>query len=197
MNKMTIHQHKTAALLSLLSRLLLLSITIVLSGCATYSVSEKEMTEYLHDNVSFNQSVGVENLMYAQVSVTDLEVKIGRSDANRIAVFANTIANVQLFDSPKQRLDLDLEFSAVPHYDAKTGEVFLQSIRLEKFTENGTPLPADIKRLIKPAVSMIGYGLSQKPVYKLDSNVLQQALIKSAEPNLVIRDNKLVIELFD
>ncbi|HAH02213.1 MAG TPA: DUF1439 domain-containing protein, partial [Vibrio sp.] len=30
-----------------------------------------------------------------------------------------------------------------------------------------------------------------------DSNKVQESLIKSSEPNLVIKDNKLVIELFD
>ncbi|TCW11460.1 uncharacterized protein DUF1439 [Vibrio crassostreae] len=44
---------------------------------------------------------------------------------------------------------------------------------------------------------MIGFALSQSPVYKLDSNKVQESLIKSSEPNLVIKDNKLVIELFD
>ncbi|GAD80072.1 DUF1439 domain-containing protein [Vibrio ezurae] len=177
--------------------LLGLLLALGLSGCTSYSVTEQEMTDYLHDNVSFNQSVGIENVMYAQVSVTDLAVKIGRTDADRVAVHANTLAKIQLFNAQKQQLDLDIEFSAIPRYDAKTGEVYLQSIRLEELTENGTPLAADIKRLIKPAVAMIGYGLSQNPVYQLDSNVLQEALIKSAQPNLVIRDNKLVIELFD
>ncbi|OBT08005.1 hypothetical protein A9264_05940 [Vibrio sp. UCD-FRSSP16_10] len=174
--------------------ILLLSL---ISGCASYSITEQEMTDYLHDNVSFEQSVGIENLMYAQVSVTDLQVRIGRSDAERISVFASTNAKVQMFSSATQNVALDLEFSAIPEYDAQSGEVSLKSIRLEEFTEKGAQLDPDIKRLIKPAVSMIGHGLSQHPVYQLDTHVVQEALIKSAEPNLVIKDNKLVIELFD
>jgi len=77
------------------------------------------------------------------------------------------------------------------------GEVYLKSLRLERFQEKGQQLSPEVERLLKPAVSMIGFALSQSPVYKLDSNKVQESLIKSSEPNLVIKDNKLVIELFD
>ncbi|MEZ9304429.1 hypothetical protein BCT04_15590 [Vibrio breoganii] len=171
---------------------------LLVSGCASYSITEKEMTNYLQDNVSFKQSVGVENLLYAQVSVDDLEVRIGRADVDRVSVFASTLAKIQMWGNQNQTLDLDLEFSAVPEYDAQSGEVFLKSIRLEQFNEKGDQrLAPEIKQLLKPAVSMIGYGLSQQHVYKLDSNVVQEALIKSAEPSMAIKDNKLVIELFN
>lgn len=168
---------------------------LVLGGCASYSISEREMTDYLRDNVHFEQSVGVENVMHAYVSVDDLQVKIGRQDADRISVFANTNAEVQMFASPTMGLDLDIEFSAVPEYEPESGEVFLKSLRLEQFEERSQQLSPEVAQLLKPAVSMIGYALSQQPVYKLDSASVGQSLLKSAEPNLVIKDHKLVIEL--
>ncbi|KOO10618.1 hypothetical protein AKJ18_33315, partial [Vibrio xuii] len=71
--------------------LLILTVSaLVLSGCVSYSISEQQMTKYLQDNANLNQSVGVENVMYAQVSVDDLDVKIGRADKDRVSVFANT-----------------------------------------------------------------------------------------------------------
>lgn len=169
----------------------------LLGGCASYSISEQDMTNYLQDSVSLDQSVGVENVMYAEVAVDDLEVKIGRADADRVSVFASTNAQVQMLSMKNIGLDLDVEFSAVPEYDKDTGEVFLKSLRLERFDESSQQLTPEVKKLLKPAVSMIGYALSKQPVYKLDSSKVQEALIKSAEPNLVIKNNKLVIELFD
>lgn len=180
-----------------LQLLFLVLASFTLGGCATYSISEQEMTNYLSDNISFNQSVGVENVLYAQVAIDDLKVNIGRADADRLSVFANTNAKVQMFNQPSQTLDLDLEFSAIPEYKQESGEVFLKSLRLEKFDEKGGQLSPEIKALLKPAVSMIGYGLSNQAVYKLDSNSVQESLLKSSDPNLVIKDNKLVIELFD
>lgn len=169
----------------------------VLAGCASYSISEQDMTEYLQESVEINQSIGVENMMYAQVAVEDLQVKIGRADADRVSVFANTNAQVQVFNMPNIGLDLDIEFSAIPEYDKESGEVYLKSLRLENFNESGKQLPDNISNLLQPAVSMIGLALSQEPVYKLDGAKVQEALLKSAEPNLVIKNNKLVIELFD
>ncbi len=178
-------------------KILLLPLAVLTSGCAGYSVTESEMTKYLHDTVSFEQAVGVENVMYALVSINDVEVKIGRIEQNRISVVANTNAEVQIWNQPKKKLELGLEFSAIPEYEKKTGEIFLKSLRLDNVHEEGEILTPEIKKLLKPTVSMIGAALSQYPVYQLDSREVKQALVKSAEPNLVIRDNRLVIELFN
>ncbi|PSW20751.1 DUF1439 domain-containing protein [Photobacterium sanctipauli] len=176
---------------------ILAAAALVLGGCASYSITEQDMTKYLQDSVSLEQSVGVENVMYAQVAVDDLEVKIGRADADRVSVFASTNAQVQMLSMQNMGLDLDVEFSAIPEYDKESGEVYLKSLRLENFSDGKQQLPPEVKKLLKPAVSMIGYALSQQPVYKLDSSKVQEALIKSAEPNLVIKNNKLVIELLN
>ena len=65
------------------------------------------------------------------------------------------------------------------------------------YDEKGKQLPENIANLLRPAVSMIGLALSQQPVYKLSATKVQEALLKSADPNLVIKNNALVIELFD
>ncbi|TKF60051.1 DUF1439 domain-containing protein [Vibrio lentus] len=184
----------------LMTRFIIAMTTLMLSGCVSYSVTEQEMTNYLQDSVMLEQEVGVQNVMYAQVAVDDLAVQIGRADTERVSVLANTNAKVQVFNMPNMGLDLDIEFSAIPEYDKESeesGEIYLKSLRLERFEEKDKQLSPEIAKLLKPAVSMIGFALSQSPVYKLDSNKVQESLIKSSEPNLVIKDNKLVIELFD
>ncbi|ASI88390.1 DUF1439 domain-containing protein [Vibrio mediterranei] len=173
------------------------SVLLLLSGCVSYSITEQEMTNYLNHNLQLNQSVGVENVMYAKLSVDDLQVKIGRSDADRVAVFANTKAQLQLLDEQDINLDLDIEFSAIPKYEQESGEIFLQSLRLEKIDQEGQLLTPEIKKLIKPAVSMIGAAMSTYPVYKLDSNTVKEALLKSSNPEVVVKNNQLVIEFFE
>ncbi|MGL6260146.1 DUF1439 domain-containing protein [Vibrio sp. WXL210] len=170
---------------------------LLVTSCASYSISEQEMTDYLEDNLNFNQSLGVANVMYAQVSVDDLAVKIGRVDDERVSIAANTNADIQMLSMQGMSLDLDLEFSAVPEYDKDTGEIFLKSLRLEHFNDKSQRLTPEIATLLKPAVAMLGQALSTQPVYKLDSKTTKEALVKSARPNLVIKNNKLVIELFN
>lgn len=169
----------------------------LISGCSSYSITESDMTKYLQDNVSFKHSVGVENVIYAHVAVDDLEVKIGRADADRVSVFANTSAKVEMLNRQNMKYNLDIEFSAIPEYDKETGEIFLKSLRLDTIQDNDKLLTPEVTKLIKPAISLIGYALSEQPVYKLSSNAVQQALIKSSNPDLVIKDNKLVIQLFN
>ncbi|MDD9173821.1 MULTISPECIES: DUF1439 domain-containing protein [Aliivibrio] len=170
---------------------------LTLSGCASYSITEKEMTDYLSDEIHVDKSVGIPGFLYAQVNVENVDVQIGRIAADRISVFANTTADVQMLDEIKQNLSLTLEFSAVPEYDKETGEIYLKSLRLEKFEDKNQKLSPELTSLLKPAVSIIGYALSNEPAYKLNSDKLKESLIKSAEPNLVIKNNKLVIELFN
>ncbi|MCP3701029.1 MAG: DUF1439 domain-containing protein [Aliivibrio sp.] len=170
---------------------------LTLSGCTSYSITEKEMTDYLSDEIHVDKSVGIPGFLYAQVNVENVDVQIGRIEADRISVFANTTADVQMLDEIKQHLSLTLEFSAVPEYDKETGEIYLKSLRLEKFEDKNQKLSPELTSLLKPAVSIIGYALSNEPAYKLNADKLKESLIKSAKPNLVIKNNKLVIELFD
>ncbi|MDR9827997.1 DUF1439 domain-containing protein [Vibrio sp. FNV 38] len=169
----------------------------LLGGCASYSISEQEMTSYLQDNLSVEHSLGVPSVMHARVSVDDLAVKIGRADADRVSVFAKTTAALEMLSLQNIDLDLDLEFSAIPEYDQETGEIFLKSLRLEKFDEHSNRLTPQIKQFIEPAVALIGNALSNQPVYKLNSAKTKEALLKSTDPSLAIKNNKLVIELFN
>lgn len=101
------------------SMLLSLSCVLSLSGCASYSVTEQEMTDYLSNEVHVEKSVGIPGVLYAQVNVEDVNVTIGRVDANRIAVYANTTADVEIMNQLTQNMALSLEFSAIPEYDKK------------------------------------------------------------------------------
>ncbi|GMQ46116.1 DUF1439 domain-containing protein [Vibrio sp. 10N] len=168
-----------------------------LSGCVSYSITEQEMTEYLNDNLKLEQSVGVQDVLYAKVSVDDLRVTIGRSDKDRVAVFANTTAELQMLNQQDVDLDLDIEFSAVPEYKKETGEVFLKSLRLERLDEDGSVLAPEIRQLIKPAVSLIGSAVSSYPVYQLDETTVKQALLKSSSPKVSVENNKLVLDFFE
>ncbi|CAQ79244.1 putative lipoprotein [Aliivibrio salmonicida LFI1238] len=168
-----------------------------LSGCTSYSITEQEMTDYLTDEINVDKSVGIPGLLYAQVNVDNVDVKIGRVDKDRISVYANTTADIQMMNEPNQTLDLVLEFSAIPEYRKESGEIYLKSLRLEKFEDKTNQLSPELSSLLKPAISIIGYGLSNQPAYKLNANKLKESLIKSAELNLVIKNNQLVIELFD
>lgn len=175
----------------------LLAVLFSLSGCVSYSISEQEMTDYLNQNLKLEQAVGIEDVLYAKVSVDDLKVNIGRSDTERVAVYANTTAELNMMNQPDINLDLDIEFSAIPSYKKETGEVFLKSLRLERLDEDGSVLTPEIRQLIKPAVALIGNAVSNYPVYQLDETTVKQSLLKSSNPEVKVENNKLVIDFFE
>jgi hypothetical protein len=184
------------------ARLIFLALAAaIISGCAGtglgFSITEQDMTRYLEKSAGIEQSVGVENVMFARIAVDDLKVTIGRADADRISVFANTTAMVQMLTMQEAELDLDVEFSAIPEYNQETGEVFMKSLRLEQFAEQSGKLTPEITKLLKPAVALIGQTLSTYPVYKLDENKIEQALLKSTNPKLVIQGHSLVVDTFE
>lgn len=176
-------------------------VVLIVNGCASlnscvgYCISEQDMDQYLESKAVIKQSVRVENVMSAQVSVDDLDVKIGRADAERLSIFAHTKAKVQMLMAPSMTFGLAIEFSAIPKYSPKTGEIFLQFVRLEQFEDENHLLPPEVFNLLQPAASMIGYALSNQPVYQLDSKTVQAILQESTNPSLVIKNNHLVIEV--
>lgn len=175
----------------------LIIVLFSLSGCVSYSITEQEMTDYLNQNLRLEQAVGIEDMLYAKVSVDDLKVNIGRSDKDRVAVFANTTAELHMMSQPEINLDLDIEFSAIPSYKKETGEVFLKSLRLERLDEDGSVLTPEVRQLIKPAVALIGNAVSSYPVYQLDEATVKQSLLKSSSPDVKVENNKLVIDFFE
>jgi len=177
--------------------LLVLLLSTILYGCTSYTITEKEMTNYLNDEINIEESVGIHGLLYARVNIENVKVTIGRISKNRISVFANTRAEIQFMDKEEKEIDLDIEFSSIPEYDNSKGEIYLKSLRLENFNDKSEQLSSEIISLLKPAVSLIGNALSNQPAYKLNSKKLTDALIKSTNPNLIIKDNKLIIELLD
>lgn len=178
-------------------KITLIFIAAIISGCASNGlglvITEQDMSKYLQKNTAIEQSVGVENVMYAKIAVADLSVKIGRADAERISVFANTNTKVQMLSMQELGFELDIEFSAIPEYDQETGEIFMKSLRLEQFEQQDGELSPEVTKLLKPAVALIGQALSTYPVYKLDEARFEQALLKSAKPNLVVKDHKLML----
>ncbi|PSU01022.1 DUF1439 domain-containing protein [Photobacterium iliopiscarium] len=50
------------------------------------------------------------------------------------------------------------------------------------------------KPVITPIVSFLSQVLSTKPVYKLNDNEIEQALLKKTKPELVIENHKLVLD---
>ncbi|MGF1756517.1 DUF1439 domain-containing protein [Photobacterium sagamiensis] len=171
-------------------------LTLLITGCASYSVTESEIQEYLDSRTSFERTIGVKGIAHANIIFNDIKVGIGRIAEDRVSLDAKSQAELMITGQPKQKVEVDISFSAIPYYDEDEGAIFLNDLNVESL--NVTPDDLGIfanKQLISPIVAIVGQILSTQPVYRLNEGDLKQSLLKTAKPELVIKNHSLVIEL--
>ncbi|MGF1832877.1 DUF1439 domain-containing protein [Photobacterium sanguinicancri] len=168
---------------------------LLLSGCASYTVTENEVQSYLDDNAQFERTVGIKGIAHANVAFDDIAVGIGRVAADRINLDANAKANVVITGQKPQAVDVSMSFSAIPYYEKEEGAIFVKHLELEDIKVAPPEIGMFIaKPFVSPIVSLVGELISTRPIYKLDENDFKQSLLKSAKPELLIKGNKIVID---
>ncbi|PSW20217.1 DUF1439 domain-containing protein [Photobacterium sanctipauli] len=180
---------------SLLSILLATLISVLLSSCASYSVTEAEVQEYLDDKVSFERTVGIKGIAHANVKFDDVKVGIGRVASDRVNLEAKSLAKISLSGQAPQEVAINVNFSAIPYYDKDEGAIFLNELEVEDidFSPNSLNLPS--KQLLSPIIEMVGQYILTRPVYRLSDEDYKQSLLKTARPELLIKNHSLVIQM--
>ncbi|WP_299013291.1 DUF1439 domain-containing protein [uncultured Photobacterium sp.] len=171
-------------------------LTLFLSSCASYSVTENEIQEYLDSQASFERTVGIKGLAYANVKFNDIKVGIGRISNERVNLDANSEAKLMISGQPEQEINIDVSFSAIPYYDKDEGAIFLNDLEVESLEI----LPEAItgvagNQLLSPIVRLIGQLILSRPVYRLDEDDFKQTALKKARPELLIKNHTLVVQM--
>ncbi|MCD9541794.1 DUF1439 domain-containing protein [Photobacterium carnosum] len=178
-----------------LKSLLLAGSVVFFSGCASYSVTENEMQSYLNKETQFNHSVGIQGLAYATGKFDNIKVGIGRVAKNKVNVAATATADLELMGQPTQNISIKANFSAIPYYNQDQGAIYLKNLNIESLDITPQRLNNVLtKPVITPIVSFLSQVLSTKPVYKLNDNEIEQALLKKTKPELIIENHKLILD---
>lgn len=171
--------------------------SLMMSGCTSYTITEQDVSQYLNEEIEYNHELGLPGLLYATLHLDDVAVKIGRVAENRIDVEAAATGELEIFSQDNKELDLLLNFSAIPFYDKDRGAIYLKNVRLEKLDSKSYPIDDHLQKVVKPLVSVVSLFLTNEPVYKLKDSKLAESLIKAAEPNLLIKNNSMIIDFND
>lgn len=175
-----------------LSRTICLGLTVLLGGCVSqYSITEQEMEQYLSKEIHFevkqgNQLVGID------VRINDISVKLGQKP-DTMSVSASTKVSI---NNPIFPLNAKLTttFEAKPWYDSATHSIYLRQLELVKVEST----PKDIERAISSATPQVmGYlrqFLENQPVYVLDTQDSNQALMAKMAESLQVAPGKLVLK---
>ncbi|MDX1302817.1 DUF1439 domain-containing protein [Photobacterium sp.] len=171
-------------------------IALLIAGCASYSVTESEIQDYLDSRTNFERTIGIKGIAHANIIFNDIKVGIGRIAEDRVNLDAKSQAELMITGQPKQKVEVDISFSATPYYDEDEGAIYLNDLNVESL--NVTPDDLGIfanKQLISPIVAIVGQFLSTRPVYRLNENDIKQSLLKTAKPELIIKNHEIVIGL--
>ncbi|KLV02173.1 DUF1439 domain-containing protein [Photobacterium aphoticum] len=172
-----------------------LTCSLLLSSCASYSVTEQDMQQYLDKKVGFERTVGIKGIAYANVKFDDIKVGIGRVANDRVNLDAKSQAKVTIMGQKPQSVDLNVSFSAVPYYDKEEGAIFLNDLNVENIDIQPNELNVPTKQILSPVIEMVGQFLLTRPVYRLDDEDFKQSMLKNAKPELLIKNHSLVIQM--
>jgi len=177
-----------------LFRLLGAGLLLLLGGCSThYGLTEQQIANYIDDEVSFEQHLGVPGLLNAKASLTDISVTLGRSSEQAMDVEGQTRITVA---NPFFPIDARVHaaFSAEPYYEQSEGAVYLRNVQLRKLQTEPYAMAKAVEALVPQAVAILRNYLETKPVYVLDDSNWKEASIKKVGKSLQIRDHTLYFD---
>ncbi|MFM4702292.1 lipoprotein [Aeromonas bivalvium] len=177
-----------------LRTLLLLPLTLLLAACSLtqYNVSEREINDYLKQQVAFEKQIGIPGIMSSKIRLDEMQSRIGRSRSDRIELDAAGDLQVA---SPlgSQQMKIRLSLSARPDYVAEQGAIYLRDLELLSVKTE----PADIGTALSPLLptfnQSLGLFLNQTPIYRLDGHRQNEARIKEKVEALRVEPGRLVI----
>lgn len=172
-----------------------LCVSFLLSSCASYSVTEQEVQDYLDDRSVFERTVGIKGLAHANIKFENVKVGIGRVANDRVNLDADSQALISIQGQSSQQLQIKVSFSAVPYYDKEEGAIFLNDLNVEDIDIQPNELNLPSKQLLSPIIEMVGQYLLTRPVYRLSDEDFKQSMLKTARPELLIKNHELVIQI--
>ncbi|MCL1039879.1 DUF1439 domain-containing protein [Shewanella submarina] len=164
---------------------------MLLSGCAAqYSISQQELTDYLNKEISFDVKQG-SGIVSANLKLNQVEVRLGEKP-DTMTVLADssiTISNPLL----PLRATLTAEFEAKPWYDKHNQGIYLKDLQLTKVASNPKDLEVAIKGVAPELMRYIRGFLETQPVYVLNRQETNQAMLANLTEEIKVKPGKLVL----
>ncbi|MGL5393251.1 MAG: DUF1439 domain-containing protein [Shewanella sp.] len=174
------------------TRTICLGLTVLLSGCAAqYSISEREMEQYLSKEIHFEVKQG-NQLIGAEIRINDISVRLGeKPDTMSVSARTKVAINNPLVPLNAQ---LTTTFEAKPWYDSKTHSVYLRQLELTKVESTPKDIQKAISAVTPQLMSYLRVFLENQPVYVLDTQDSNQALMAKMTESIQVVPGKLVLK---
>ncbi|MCE9686058.1 DUF1439 domain-containing protein [Shewanella sp. AS16] len=180
-------------LLRLTSAWLPLALLLGLSGCASqYSVSQREVEQYLNREIHFEVTEG-SGPIKVDIRLNDIRVTLGhKPDTMAVTAMTRLSLHTPLFPL---RASLSASFEAKPWYDSQSHGVYLRDLNLVGVESSPKDLGQALSRATPQLMSFLRHYLETQPVYVLDTKDSNQALMAKMAKSLEVQPGKLVLQL--
>ncbi|MCT7941382.1 DUF1439 domain-containing protein [Shewanella holmiensis] len=173
-------------------QLIFVSALLLLTGCASqYSITENEIENYLNNEMHFevkqgNQIIGI-NLV-----LNDMQVSLG-DKPNIMGLTATTKVSIR---NPLMPISAKLKttFEAQPWYDSQTKSVYLRQLNLVNVSAEPAEIEQTLSTITPQVMTFLRGFLENQPVYTLDMNDTNQALMAKMTKELAVEKGKLVVK---
>ncbi|MCL1090380.1 DUF1439 domain-containing protein [Shewanella profunda] len=169
-----------------------LGLTVLLGGCVSqYSISEREMEQYLSKEIHFEVKQG-NQLVGTEVRINDISVRLGeKPDTMSVSAAAQVSIKNPIFPLSAK---LTTTFEAKPWYDSTTHSVYLRQLKLVKVESTPKDIEKAITSIAPQVMQFLTHFLETQPVYVLDIKESNQALIAEMTKRIEVVPGKLILQ---
>ncbi|MDR0807387.1 MAG: lipoprotein [Enterobacteriaceae bacterium] len=170
-----------------------------LFGCnqiSQYSLSEQAINKYLSDYTEKgNRSFNLNGLINADLSLNNLNAKIGRGEPNKVTLSGNAVFAVSSILG-KQDANLQLTINARPDFDPVKGAIYLKDLELVDYDlQTSQGAVKNVKTFIPLLNSALQQYFNDQPVYVLNpNNSALEATAQKLAKGIEVKEGKIVFE---
>ncbi|ASJ95274.1 DUF1439 domain-containing protein [Shewanella marisflavi] len=162
---------------------------LLLTACVSqYSISERQLTNYLNEEMHFEVKEG-NRFFGIEMKINDVKVKLGHK-ADTMAIAANSQIKVA---NPLMPINATTtaEFEAKPWYDTNQHSLYLRELKLVKLTSSPKDLEQAMGQAAPQVMRFITHFLETQPVYVLDTQEGNQALLAEMTKRIEVVPGKI------
>ena len=172
--------------------------TALLAACSQltqYALTEQQVNEYLQQKVEFQKQLGLPGVFEANITLKDMQAKIGRAEPNQVILNGTADLNLSTLVG-QEHADVALSLAARPSFDSETDAIYLREMQLLNATVTPQSLEKSTKVLMPYLKNSLQLFFNQTPVYVLDSNrSKEEALVRQLAKGIEIKPGKIIIPL--
>lgn len=171
---------------------LLMLATMLLTGCASqYSISDREIEQYLNNQMHFEVKQG-NQLIGIQLTLNDMQVSLG-DKPDTMGLTASTVVKI---NNPLMPINAKLltTFEAKPWYNKENKSIYLRGLDLVEMRTEPADIGQAASAFTPQLMTFLRGFLESQPVYTLDTTDSNQALMAKMTKEIQVQKGKLMVK---